>query len=315
MARRGHPMPTGRIELLNWLNDFLESDYTRVEQACDGVAYAQIIDCAVGHKMPLHKFNFAARNEDDYARNLSILQTEFKKLNIEHPVAVDKLSRGRFQDNNEFLQWCFAFLHNCVDPPHEYPAVARRQEALLKQVRCKGRGGLPLPSVKTELAYGIDLDASPYPEPGSATRASKAVEEDADWQRGAPAPPTGRRDEAPAPAGAAPPRLPQRAPPARYVDPLPVEAAPIGGGGEAAEDIEALALCRELATELRAGRAEQTRRRANLESLVKQRNSMWQQLRTIEELLKNFHVLNGDTMNYISDVLFENDTRLAPSLE
>ena len=85
MARRGCPLPTGRIELLNWTNEFLESDYTKVEQACDGIAYAQIIDCATGLKMPLHKFNFAARHEEDYARNLSILRTEFKKLSIGSP--------------------------------------------------------------------------------------------------------------------------------------------------------------------------------------------------------------------------------------
>eukprot|EP00659_Diplonema_papillatum_P019631 gene19631-30249_t len=171
MSRKQAHQPIGRIELLNWMNEFLDSEYAKVEQACDGVAYAQIIDCACDMRLPLHKFSFAARNEDDYARNLTLLQQEFKKLGIDHPVPVDRLAKGKLQDNNEFLLWCFRYLHNCKEPPHYYPAVARRQEALHKQIRMRGRG-LPPPTIKTELVNGIDLDA-PMPPASVPTSRSQ----------------------------------------------------------------------------------------------------------------------------------------------
>jgi len=34
----------GRLELLSWLNDLVESDYPKIETCCDGIAYCQIID-------------------------------------------------------------------------------------------------------------------------------------------------------------------------------------------------------------------------------------------------------------------------------
>lgn len=34
----------GRLALLSWLNELLESDYSRVEHLQDGIAFAQIFD-------------------------------------------------------------------------------------------------------------------------------------------------------------------------------------------------------------------------------------------------------------------------------
>ena len=34
----------GRLQLLEWLNAFLESDYSRVEHLKDGIAFAQVLD-------------------------------------------------------------------------------------------------------------------------------------------------------------------------------------------------------------------------------------------------------------------------------
>ena len=258
MSRRV-AVPKGRMELLNWMNEFLESDYTKVEQACDGVAYAQIVDCASGLKIPLQKFNFAARHEEDNARNLAVLQQEFKKLGIDHPVPVERLSKGRFQDNNEFLLWCFAFLHNCDEAPESYPAISRRQEALHRQVKGKGRGTLPPACVKTELAYGIDLGA-PAPQRDSPERFFSGQQ-----------------------AGG---QLLSEF--CQVEEHLEGEGVSGGGGGGApvedevtAEDLEMLELSRELGRNLKVSRAEQEAQRGGLEALAKERNSMWQQLRTV----------------------------------
>ena len=53
----------GRIELLAWLNELLQVNYTKVEQCASGAAYCQIIDAVFPGKVPLSKVNFNARFE------------------------------------------------------------------------------------------------------------------------------------------------------------------------------------------------------------------------------------------------------------
>merc|ERR1719495_359202 len=53
----------------------------------------------------LKKVKFDTKLEHEYINNFKILQGAFKKMNVDKIVAVDKLVKGRFQDNFEFLQW------------------------------------------------------------------------------------------------------------------------------------------------------------------------------------------------------------------
>ena len=43
--------------------------------------------------------------EHEYIQNFKILQTCFKKKSVDKIIPVEKLVKGRFQDNFEFLQW------------------------------------------------------------------------------------------------------------------------------------------------------------------------------------------------------------------
>jgi RP/EB family microtubule-associated protein len=49
------------------------------------------------------KFN--TKLEHEYINNFKVLQAAFKKMNVDKIVPVDKLVKGKFQDNFEFLQW------------------------------------------------------------------------------------------------------------------------------------------------------------------------------------------------------------------
>ena len=69
----------------------------------------------------MSKVNWEARNDYEYVNNYKVLQTAFNKLNIEKKAEVEKLCRGKYQDNLEFMQWFKRFfeLHQngtCV--PH-----------------------------------------------------------------------------------------------------------------------------------------------------------------------------------------------------
>jgi len=116
----------GRVELLNWLNDFLQLDYKKVEQVCTGAAYCQLMDAMYPGKVPLSKVNFGAKFEYEYLKNFGILQQVFDKVGIDKRIDVNILVKGKFQDNLEFLQWMKKYfdMHHGGDP---YDAVGRRQ--------------------------------------------------------------------------------------------------------------------------------------------------------------------------------------------
>ncbi len=48
---------------------------------------------------------FSTKLEHEYINNFKLLQAAFKKMNVDKIVSVDRLVKGKFQDNFEFLQW------------------------------------------------------------------------------------------------------------------------------------------------------------------------------------------------------------------
>lgn len=73
---------SSRQELIQWVNDLLLLNYTKVEQLGAGAAYAQIVDSIYGN-VPMSKLNFAARQEYEYLVNYKVLQETFKRNKID----------------------------------------------------------------------------------------------------------------------------------------------------------------------------------------------------------------------------------------
>jgi len=118
----------GRVELLNWLNDLLKLDYTKVEQVCSAAALCQIMDAIYPGQVPLHKVNFNAKQEYEYINNFKVLQSAFDKFGIDKAIDVQKLVKGKYQDNLEFLQWMKRY-YDLHHPDAEYNPVERRKQA------------------------------------------------------------------------------------------------------------------------------------------------------------------------------------------
>ena len=57
--------------------------------------------------------------------NFKVLQQAFKKMDVDMIIPLDKLSKGRFQDNFEFLQW-FKKFFDANYGGQEYDAMAAR---------------------------------------------------------------------------------------------------------------------------------------------------------------------------------------------
>uniref|UniRef100_A0A023F776 Microtubule-associated protein RP/EB family member 1 n=2 Tax=Triatoma infestans TaxID=30076 RepID=A0A023F776_TRIIF len=94
-----------RHEMLAWVNDCLQSSYTKIEELCTGAAYCQFIDMLFPGCLPVKRIKFKTNLEHEYIHNFKLLQGAFKKMNVDKIIPIDRLIKGKFQDNFEFLQW------------------------------------------------------------------------------------------------------------------------------------------------------------------------------------------------------------------
>lgn len=122
----------GRIELLNWLNTSFGFAYAKVEQCCSGAAYCQILDAIYPGEVALHRVKFDANLEYQWVANYKVLQSAFDKVGLKKYIDVQKLTRGRYQDNLEFLQWFKRYYDLEYNPDSNYNATERRAQCAAK---------------------------------------------------------------------------------------------------------------------------------------------------------------------------------------
>merc|ERR550519_147429 len=75
--------------------------------------------------LPLKRVKFSTNLEHEYIQNFKLLQAAFKKLGVDKVAPVDRLVKGRFQDNFEFIQWFKKFFDVNYDGS-EYDALGMR---------------------------------------------------------------------------------------------------------------------------------------------------------------------------------------------
>ncbi|XP_022613929.1 microtubule-associated protein RP/EB family member 2 isoform X2 [Seriola dumerili] len=115
-----------RHDITAWVNDILCLNYTKVEQLSSGAAYCQFMDLLFPGCISLKKVKFQAKLEHEYIHNFKLLQASFKRMNVDKIIPVEKLVKGRFQDNLDFIQWFKKFFDANYDGK-EYDPVAARQ--------------------------------------------------------------------------------------------------------------------------------------------------------------------------------------------
>ncbi|KAH9165932.1 calponin homology domain-containing protein [Lactarius sanguifluus] len=118
-------MGESRSDLLAWLNELLQINYTKIEQCGTGAAYCQILD-SIYLDIPMTRVKMNARHEYEFIANFKVMQNVFKTKRIEKPIPVEKLVKCKMQDNLEFMQWMKRFWDTNY-PGHPYDPVARRR--------------------------------------------------------------------------------------------------------------------------------------------------------------------------------------------
>ncbi|NXI41124.1 MARE3 protein, partial [Galbula dea] len=115
-----------RHDMLAWVNDSLQLNYTKIEQLCSGAAYCQFMDMLFPGCIHLRKVKFQAKLEHEYIHNFKVLQAAFKKMGVDKIIAVERLVKGKFQDNFEFIQWFKKFFDANYDGKEYNPLLARQ---------------------------------------------------------------------------------------------------------------------------------------------------------------------------------------------
>uniref|UniRef100_A0A8C2GGI5 Microtubule-associated protein RP/EB family member 3 n=1 Tax=Cyprinus carpio TaxID=7962 RepID=A0A8C2GGI5_CYPCA len=97
------------------------------ERLCSsGAAYCQFMDMLFPGCILLKRVKFQAKLEHEYIHNFKVLQTAFKRMNVDKIIPVERLVKGKFQDNFEFLQWFKKFFDANYDGKEYDPQLARQ---------------------------------------------------------------------------------------------------------------------------------------------------------------------------------------------
>ena len=118
----------GRGELLAWINDLLKLNLTKIEQMASGAVYIQLMDTVYPTSVPMGKVNWMAKHEHEFVNNYKILQQIFDRNSVTKHIEVEKLIKGKYQDNLEFTQWMKRFV-DLNGRGGEYNAIERRRGA------------------------------------------------------------------------------------------------------------------------------------------------------------------------------------------
>ncbi|NXW52748.1 MARE3 protein, partial [Nyctiprogne leucopyga] len=160
-----------RHDMLAWVNDSLQLNYTKIEQLCSGAAYCQFMDMLFPGCVHLRKVKFQAKLEHEYIHNFKVLQAAFKKMGVDKIIAVERLVKGKFQDNFEFIQWFKKFFDANYDGKEYNPLLARQGQDAgpppnpgdhifnkpKKPIGTAGNVGVPRPALPLALPHPTSL--------------------------------------------------------------------------------------------------------------------------------------------------------------
>uniref|UniRef100_A0A3Q0RMG5 Calponin-homology (CH) domain-containing protein n=1 Tax=Amphilophus citrinellus TaxID=61819 RepID=A0A3Q0RMG5_AMPCI len=122
-----------RYELLAWLNETLQTSFTRVEQVCTGAAYCQLMDLLFPGSLDLSGVQFQCDTIMHSLHNFTLLRSAFKRAGVIRHIPIEALMKRNPVVALTFLQW-FKLLFDERNDSREYNAS-------------EARGGQNLPGV------------------------------------------------------------------------------------------------------------------------------------------------------------------------
>jgi len=115
------------------------------------------------------KVKFNTKLEHEYITNFKVLQASFKKMNVDKIVSVDRLVKGRFQDNFEFLQW-FKKFFDANYGGQDYDAIGMRGG---EEVGSGGKPARPAGGMAKPMSGMPKRSPAPRPAPAAARQPAR----------------------------------------------------------------------------------------------------------------------------------------------
>jgi len=149
-----------RHDMIQWINGSLSTSYKKIEELASGAAYCQFMDMLFPGCIPLKRIKFDAKHEHEFINNFKALQNSFKKMGVDKVIPVERLVKGRFQDNFEFVQWFKKFFDANYQGDEYDGAQARAQVGAPSKVGTSKPGGVTAPKTTTRKPTTMKPSAS-----------------------------------------------------------------------------------------------------------------------------------------------------------
>ena len=117
---------SSKSELLNWINTTLNLEIKGIEQTVTGAIFCQLLDAAHPGTVRMNKVNWKAKLETEYISNFKIFQQGLSTNNIDKPINISRLAKGKAQELIEMLQWLYGHYISLGINPANYDAQKKR---------------------------------------------------------------------------------------------------------------------------------------------------------------------------------------------
>ncbi|XP_068452777.1 uncharacterized protein [Clinocottus analis] len=121
-----------RPQLLDWLNETLQTRFTKVEQLCTGAAFCQLMNWLSPKSMDLSMVQFQSDNPMDAITNYSLLQAAFRRVGVTRSIPTGGLMKKDSAVALTFLLWFKAFFIKNINRSRAYdPLQARGGQSMV----------------------------------------------------------------------------------------------------------------------------------------------------------------------------------------
>ena len=115
-----------KSELLTWVSTTLDLEIKSIEETQTGALFCQLLDAAHPGTVRLNKVNWKAKLETEYISNFKLFQEGLVNNNIDKPIDIQRLSKGKTQELIELLQWLYGHHLNLGIEANNYDAIKKR---------------------------------------------------------------------------------------------------------------------------------------------------------------------------------------------
>ena len=115
-----------KSELLTWVSTTLDLEIKSIDETQTGAIFCQLLDAAHPGTVRMNKVNWKAKLETEYISNFKLFQQGLSNNNIDKPINIQRLSKGKTMELIELLQWLYGHYISLGTEINNYDAVKKR---------------------------------------------------------------------------------------------------------------------------------------------------------------------------------------------